>query len=82
MLDYQKNVLFKNEHFTVLLRAAFHPNEELVNRRDPTNVPPSDMAHLGATTILMSLLRKSPDKVGTPLELKNPANRDCIQDMG
>ena len=36
----------------------------------------------GATTILMSLLRKSPDKVGTPLELKNPANRDCIQDMG
>ena len=47
MLDYQKNVLFKNEHFTVLLRAAFHPNEELVNRTDPTNLPPSDMAHLG-----------------------------------
>jgi hypothetical protein len=47
MLDYQKNVLFKNEHFTVLLTAAFHLNEELVNRGDPTNLPPSDTAHLG-----------------------------------
>jgi hypothetical protein len=47
MLEYQKNVLFKNEHFTVLLRAVFYFHEELVNRGDPTNRPPSDRVHLG-----------------------------------
>jgi hypothetical protein len=38
--------LLEHEAFTELLRAVFHLTEELMNRTDVGQLPPSDMAHL------------------------------------
>jgi hypothetical protein len=38
--------LLENEAFTELLRASFHLNDELLNRRDLRNLPASDVGHL------------------------------------
>ncbi len=39
-------VLVEHEHFTDILRAAFHFNEELRSRNDFRELPPSDLEHL------------------------------------
>jgi len=39
--------LLENEAFTELLRASFHLNDELLNRKDLKNLPASDLQHLG-----------------------------------
>ncbi|MCQ1537337.1 hypothetical protein FTO70_17005 [Methanosarcina sp. KYL-1] len=39
-------VMLEHETFTELLRAAFHLTEELLNRKDLDELPPSDLEHL------------------------------------
>ncbi|MCU0629153.1 MAG: potassium channel family protein [Methanoregulaceae archaeon] len=39
-------VIFEHDSFTETLMAFFHLTEELMHRKNPVNLPPSDVAHL------------------------------------
>lgn len=39
-------VIFEHDSFTETLQAFFHLTEELMHRKNPANLPPSDTAHL------------------------------------